>query len=303
MSAVSEETAVAPSKFPAVVYDITAERIAELREIEKAHDPAASTKAYEEACKFRHALVKTRTGMDDKRKEMKADSLAWGRLVDSGYKQWETPLLEIQAKIDAKIKAVDEAKAAKRREKEEAERKALEAELEAKRAAEAAAIKAEQDRIAEANRIEAERLAKIAAEQAAKQREIDEANAKIKAEQEAAQKKIDDAKAEVEAAKRKQEQEERERQIRIQAEKDAAERIEREQKAAAERKAAQERAEAAERARIEAARPDVEKIHELADDIDGIGFPDVSDGKAKLFLAEIDEALESLAKRCRGFKA
>lgn len=290
------------STLPAVTYDISAERLAELEAECKELDPAKSTKAYDESRIVLRKLVTTRTTMDKRRKELKADSLAWGRLVDSEYKKWETLLLAIEEPVAAKIKAVDEAKENARRAKEEAERKALEAELEAKRAAEAAAIKAEQDRIAEANRIEAERLAKIAAEQAAKQREIDEANAKIKAEQEAAQKKIDDAKAEVEAAKRKQEQEERERQIRIQAEKDAAERIEREQKAAAERKAAQERAEAAERARIEAARPDVEKVHELADDIDGIGFPDVSDGNAKLFLAEIHEALEALAERCREFK-
>jgi chromosome segregation ATPase len=303
MATATEETAIATSKFPAVVYDITAERIAELRELEKTHDPAASTKAYDEACKFRQTCVKTRTGMDNKRKELKADSLAWGRLVDSTYKSWETPLLEIESAIDAKIKAVDEAKAAARRAKEAAERAKIEAEVEAKRQAEqaikdaaaaeakrladeeAARVKAENDRIAAANKAEADRLAKIAAEQAAEQ------------------KKIDDAKAEVEAAKRRQEQAEREAAIKLQAEKDTAARIERERVAAEERKAAQERAAAAEKARVESLRPDVEKIKALADDIDGIGFPEVENDKAKAFLTELHDALEALAERCRGFKA
>lgn len=299
MATALEET---KSTLPAVTYDISAERLAELEAECKELDPAKSTKAYGEARVVLQKLVTTRTTMDKRRKELKADSLAWGRLVDSEYKKWETLLLAIEEPVAAKIKAVDEAKKNARRAKEEAERKALEAELEAKRAAEAAAIKAEQDRIAEANRIEAERLAKIAAEQAAKQREIDEANAKIKAEQEAAQKKIDDAKAEVEAAKRKQEQEERERQIRIQAEKDAAERIEREQKAAAERKAAQERAEAAERARIEAARPDVEKIRAFALTLDRIPLPDVTTQAGEVFVDRIRTALIQLSKECAGFK-
>lgn len=300
MTTALEET---KSTLPAVTYDISAERLAELEAECKELDPTKGTKAYDEARIVLRKLVTTRTTMDKRRKELKADSLAWGRLVDSEYKKWETLLLAIEEPVAAKIKAVDEAKENARRAKEEAERKALEAELEAKRAAEAAAIKAEQDRIAEANRIEAERLAKIAAEQAAKQREIDEANAKIKAEQEAAQKKIDDAKAEVEAAKRKQEQEERERQIRIQAEKDAAERIEREQKAAAERKAAQERAEAAERARIEAARPDVAKVNAIAEDLWKIELPKVTNVKAVELVQRIRDTISELADECAGFKA
>lgn len=300
MATALEET---KSTLPAVTYDISAERLAELEAECKELDPAKSTKAYEESRVVLRKLVTTRTTMDKRRKELKADSLAWGRLVDSEYKKWETLLLAIEEPVAAKIKAVDDAKENARRAKEEAERKALEAELEAKRAAEAAAIKAEQDRIAEANRIEAERLAKIAAEQAAKQREIDEANAKIKAEQEAAQKKIDDAKAEIEAAKRKQDQEERERQIRIQAEKDAAERIEREQKAAAERKAAQERAEAAERMRIEAARPDVEKINAFGHELAALVLPQVGDDKALFFVAHLRAELSEIAERCKRFKA
>jgi hypothetical protein len=303
MATATEETAVATSKFPAVVYDISAERIAELRELEKTHDPAKSTKAYDDACKFRQTCVKTRTGMDAKRKELKADSLAWGRLVDSTYKSWETPLLEIESAIDAKIKAVDNAKAAARAAKEAEERAKIEAEVEAKRKAEqaikdaaeaeakriadeeAARVKAENDRIAAAHKVEADRLAAIAAEQVA------------------AQKKIDDARAEVEAAKRKQEQSEREAAIKLQAEKETAERIERERIAAEERKAAQERAAAAEKARVESLRPDVEKINAFALTLQRVAMPDVTTQAGEVFVDRIRTALVQLSKECAGFKA
>lgn len=293
----------AKTNLPAVSYDITPERIAELEAQCQGLDPSKSTKAYDEACVMRRTLVTTRTTMDKKRKELKADSLAWGRLVDSEYKKWETLLLAIEEPIDAKIKAVDNAKAAAKAAKEAEERAKIEAEVRAKEEAarkireeEEAKARAEQEkkdaerraeeaRIAEANRIEAERLAKIAAEQAE------------------AQQKIDEAKAEVEAAKRKQEQEERERQIKIQAEKDAAERIERERIAAEERKAAQELAAAAERARIEAARPDVEKINGFAQVLSTIALPDVKTQAAEVFVDRLRGHLVQLAKECAAFKA
>jgi len=295
----------AKSTLPAVSYDISPERIAELEAKAKDLNPAASTKAYDEACVMRRTLVTTRTTMDKKRKELKADSLAWGRLVDSEYKKWETLLLAIEEPIDAKIKAVDNAKEAARQAKEAAERAKIEAEVEAKRQAEqaikdaaaaeakriadeeAARVKAENDRIAAENKAEADRLAKIAAEQAAEQ------------------KKIDDAKAEVEAAKRKQEQAEREAAIKLQAEKDTAERIERERVAAEERKAAQERAAAAEQARIEAARPDVEKINGLAAKLLFMvsELPSVSSPEALMFVESLRVDLVEIATNCREFKA
>lgn len=298
MSAVVEETAVATSKFPAVVYDITAERIAELREIEKAHNPAASTKAYEEACKFRHALVKTRTGMDDKRKEMKADSLAWGRLVDSGYKQWETPLLEIQAKIDAKIKAVDNAKEEARKAKEAAERAKIEAEIAAQKAEEkriadeaAAAAKAEQDRIAAENKATAERLA-------AQQREIDDSNAKIKAEQAAAQKKIDDALAEIEAEKVRQATAAAE----LEAKRIAA-------KAPPAPPVVEPIAEVGPPPTVPAARKpsakaiDAAAINSVAFALCTIKIPTVSTAKATEFVTQLEHDLSVIVERCREFKA
>lgn len=294
MATATEETTV--SKLPAVNYDISAERLAELEAECATLDPTKGTKAYDEARVVLRKLVTTRTAMDKKRKELKADSLAWGRLVDSEYKKWETKLLAIEEPVAAKIKAVDDAKEAARRDKEEAERKALEAELEAELEARRAAERAEQERIAEANRAEAARL--------------ESERAKLRAEQEAAeavrreeQRKIDEAKAEIEAAKRKQEQDERERLIRIQAEKDAAERIEREQRAAAERKAAQERAEAAEKARIEAARPDVEKINAFAKTIDRVALPDVTTESGEAFVDHIRSVLNQLAQECAEFKA
>jgi hypothetical protein len=281
MSAVAEETAVAPSKFPPVVYDITAERIAELREMEKTLDPSLSTKAYEEACKFRQTCVKTRTGMDAKRKELKADSLEWGRLVDSTYKTWEKPLLEVESAIDVKIKAVDAAKEAKRREREEAERKAIEAELEAQRAAAAAALKAEQDRIAEANRVEAERLAVIAAEQAAAQKKIDDANAILAAEAQ----RIADAAAELEAR-------------RLEAEKAAAP-----PELPASIAPPVISAPAPAPKKVSAKARDVAAINLFALTLSRIPLPDVTTQAGEVFVDRLRTALVQLSKECTEFKA
>jgi len=289
---VAEETAVATSKFPAVVYDISAERIAELRELEATHDPAASTKAYEEACKFRRTCVKTRTSMDDKRKELKADSLAWGRLVDSTYKQWETPLLEIEAKIDAKIKAVDNAKEEARKAKEAAERVKIEAEIAAQKAEEkriadeaAAALKAEQDRIAAEQKAEAGRLAAIAAEQAA------------------AQKKIDDALAEIEAEKARQATAAAELEAkRIAAETPPAPPVVVEPVVKVGPPPSVPVASIAP-GKVSVKSRDAEAIRSVADLIDAIAMPTVTNPKAMAFLTEINEQLDDLAAKCRGFKA
>ncbi len=298
---VAEETAVAVSKFPAVVYDITAERIAELRELETTFDPSLSTKAYEESCKFRQTCVKTRTGMDAKRKELKADSLEWGRLVDSTYKTWEKPLLEIEAKIDAKIKAVEEAKENARKAKEAAERAKIEAEIAAQKAEEkriadeaAAALKAENDRIAAENKATADRLA-------AQQREIDEAIAKVKAEQAAAQKKIDDALAEIEAEKTRQATAAAELEAkRIAAETPPAPVVVPEPIAAPSALAPVVTG-AAPKQSTKAR--DTLAINAVADLIDAIAMPTVTNPKALSFLMEINEQLDDVAAKCREFKA
>jgi regulator of protease activity HflC (stomatin/prohibitin superfamily) len=283
MSAVAEETAVATSKFPPVVYDITAERIAELREMEKTLDPSLSTKAYEESCKFRQTCVKTRTGMDAKRKELKADSLEWGRLVDSTYKTWEKPLLEVESAIDAKIKAVDTAKENARKAKEAAERAAIEAELEAQRAAAAAALKAEQDRIAEANRVEAERLAVIAAEQAAAQKKIDDANAILAAEAQ----RIADATAELEAR-------------RLEAEKAAAPP---EPPAPIAPPVVVTPAPAPAPKKVSAKATDTAAINALAFALCTIALPTVNTPKATEFVLQLNRDLTAMVERCREFKA
>jgi hypothetical protein len=275
MATALEET---KSTLPAVTYDISAERLAELEAECKELDPAKSTKAYEESRIVLRKLVTTRTTMDKRRKELKADSLAWGRLVDSEYKKWETLLLAIEEPVAAKIKAVDEAKEHARRAKEEAERKALEAELEAKRAAEAAAIKAEQDRIAEANRIEAERLAKIAAEQAAKQREIDEAKAEVEAEKQ----RQAAAAAELEAK-------------RIEAEKPVAPPTPVVEVAGP--------PPARGTKKVLAKDCDTAVINSLVFTLGSVVLPQVSTDKALFFVAQLRTDLGEIVERCREFKA
>lgn len=157
----------------------------------------------------------------------------------------------------------------------------------------------------ERNRLEAE---KLAAERAEMQRErekhqaiIDAENARqaaIRSEQEAAQRAI-------EAAQKKLADDEAARQRAIQLETarlEAAEkaRIETEQRIAREAEAARTKAEqeAAAKARAEAARPDIEKLLSVADLIDGIVLPKVSDA-AETQRLQIHELITATTTKIR----
>jgi hypothetical protein len=57
------------------------------------------------------------------------------------------------------------------------------------------------------------------------------------------------------------------------------------------------------RLRIEAARPDVEKLAKLAETLRAIEFPEVATGAAKDLLDDVAEILESAAFKCERFTA
>jgi len=99
-----------------VEYDITTAEIEKLKDSFK-DIPSLDTKEnYEFVRKGISHLRKLRSSLESKRKELKADSLAWGRLVDSKAKEIkaelegiENPMIEAKKAHDDKIEAEKEA--------------------------------------------------------------------------------------------------------------------------------------------------------------------------------------------------
>lgn len=232
-----------------------------------------------------------RCAVENRRKELKADALEWGRKVDAEAKRLTSLLTPIEEHLDAQEKAHDAEKERIKREAEESQRRKLQARVTAMQqcratvdlfkiqqmgdaefdAALQAAIESDQRRRdqEEADRIERERLE-------AERREAEELRMA-----EAREKQL--LEAERLAAERaeldRQRKEQAEAQAKIDAEnrriaddrsaKERAEQAELERINAAERKAA-------EAARIESLRPDREKLMGVVAAIRAIEIPEVS---------------------------
>jgi hypothetical protein len=222
--------------------------------------PATEKEGYELRRKTIADLRKIRTTIEARRKELKADSLAYGRRIDAFAKHWtaqieaiENPLvLEKQAVDEAKEKAKREAEEAERRKQEEEARQRIQAEearLAEIRKQEEAKLAEERDKLRraaellrqEAEAQEAERR-KAEADHLARLQEIDRQQQESAAKQKAEQDRIDAQRREIEAE-----------QFRLGAEKRAKEQAERDQVEAAQRE--KERLERAERIK-----PDLEKL-------------------------------------------
>jgi hypothetical protein len=148
-------------------------------------------------------------------------------------------------------------------------------------------------------KIEEER---IAAEKAAEQAKIDEAN-RIEREAIEAQRKA------VQAERDRLHREEFLRQSKIREEQEAAERLKQEQLEAervAAIKAEQERlaliAEAEEKARIEAIKPDIEKIRAFGDVLRLLPFPDCVSDDAQAFVRTMKQTIDMWAMYCEDFE-
>lgn len=262
------------------LYAITAADV-EARRAEFAAITCTTPDGYED-CRLAIAHCRTtRVAIEERRKELKADSLEFGRRVDRVAKDLTALIEGLEDPLRQRKEAVDEEKAEKKRAAERAEREAIEAVVRAQveaenaaKAAEAAAL-AEQDRILRASeamalaarkevlRAEAEALEMARTEQAAAQAKIAEAN-RIEAERLAAeQAAIDERRREVERL-------EFERLATIRAEekarKDAADKARDDELA----RLARERQLAEIEARREAMKPDREKLHGLADALDAL---------------------------------
>lgn len=223
-----------------------------------------------------------RTAIEKRRVELKADALAWGRKVDSEAKRLTGLLLEIEEPLKAAKNWVDERVERERRAAEAVEQARVEAEAKAKRDAEESAYRAqreaEQAKLSEERkRLDAEREAEVERTRVERER-LAEERAKIEAERKAA-----DA----------------ERQ-KLNAERIRLERIELEA-FQAKRRAEREAKEAAEAARLEAMRPDVEKIQAFGAAIRSITLPEVNSEDGQAFVKQTCIVLISLAASCESF--
>jgi chromosome segregation ATPase len=239
-----------------------------------------------------------RVEVEKVRKELKADALEYGRKVDAEAKRITAMLQPIEDHLTAE----EEAYLAEKERIKNAARLLAEQEARAKAEAEAARLKAEQDRIkaeqeAEARRLQAERE-KLAAERAAIEAERKAAQDKIDADRraiEAEQKRL----ADIEAERIRAEQMERAKaEAAEKARKETEERIARN---AAEAKARRECEEAA-KARVEALRPDREKLLAVAAAIRAIEVPTVS-GEAHDVAVRIRTVLLDAALRVQHLTA
>lgn len=246
-----------------VTYAVTEEQIVET----KARYAALSCdtpKGYEEVRLAIAEVRDARVAVEKRRVELKADALAYGRLVDSKAKELTAMLLEIEEPLKAKKQAVDDEKARIRAEAEAAKRAAIEAEIAAKRAEEE-----EQARLA--REAEEKRLAEVRAALEAERAKLAEAQAALEAARKAEEERIEAAareeRARVEAAKKAEEERQRVERERIEAERRAEEaklaaiRKAEEERLASERRAEEER-QRAERAAIEAERKAVAAARE-----------------------------------------
>lgn len=258
---------------------------------------------YEQGRKAIAILRETRVAIEARRKELKQESLEYGRRVDSVAKELTSLIEEIEEPLKDKKKIVDDEKARIKAEKEAEERRQLEEQLRLEREAEEARLRAEREaeearlraiREAEEARL-AEERARLEAERAELQRQRDAAELAARAERErieaaenAERERMARERAELEAERRalseareRAEREEFERLARIRAEEEAKERAERERVAAEEARLAEAERQAAHQRRVEALKPDTEKLHEFAKRIRALEAPELATDEAR----------------------
>ena len=311
-----------------VKYDITDAAIAEMESIymELTITDLDDKEQFDAVHSARMTVKGKRVEVEKRRKELKADALAYGKVVDAEAKRITGKLEPIEGHLEREEeKVTNEQKRIKaeadRKEKEKIDMRIAglaefgqhlpylpffevagwddakydEVLLEAKEKHEA-----EKKRLAEeeaARKTEIDRLERVRLEQAVESARLAEA-----------QKKIDDAKDRLESEKKaledakKAEQERKDREIfevqakenaRIAAEGAAAEKAQREAREAKE-KADKE---AAEKARQEALKPDKEKLGNWALGLVAIISPDVKDEKAQGIVLWAEAELSNLAEK------
>lgn len=298
-------TTLAPIKF-----EVTKSQLTEI--VSKIGDVTFDTPAnYERGRLALGNLRSLRVGVEKVARSLKDGANDYKKLVDKHSNELIAIISEPEDRLAAAKKVADDEKARLKAEREAAEKAKIEAELRAKREEEERVLR--EAREAEERRLAEERAA-FEAEKARlteEQRKADEAarleRERIAAEQRAEQERLAAERAQFEAeqrafreAKEKAEREEFERQAKIQAEKEAAEKLAREQADAEARRVAELERQEAERLRLEALKPDVERIREFARTIAALRTPEVQSEEAAqasavaaVKLAEVVAELES----------
>lgn len=316
---VEEQTTVAPL----VKYDINEAALA-LMKARCADLSADTSKGYEEVRLALAELRNTRVAIEKRRVELKADALAFGRLVDSEAKRYTTMLIEIEeplsqkkhdvdyekarlkAEVEAKKQAELEAKIRAEREAEEARLLAVREAEEARLATERAQLDAERAALAEERRqaevkaaeahavlVAAERVnaAKIEAERIklADERRAEEerqrATRKVEEDRQRMEREaIEQERRKVVAEREKAERIEFERQAKIKAETEAVAKAERDRLAAAEQAA-----------KLAALAPDIEKVRAFAAAIRALQAPTVKSKQVAACLVAARQGLEQVA--------
>ncbi len=277
-----------------VKFDVSEEQIA--RAGAKCHAMGFDTpQRYEEGRKALADIRRIRVAVEKRRVDLKAEALAFGRKVDTRAKELTALLVAIEDPLAAKKAAVDDEKARIKREAEEALQREADAAARAARELEEARLKAERE--AEQARLSEER-ARLEAERAAfaEERRIADEAGRLEREKLEAERRVVEAagRAEREALeaerravaeeREKNEQIERERQARIKAEADAAARAEADRLAEIERQA-----------RLDAFKPDAQKIGSFAVTLRKVRAPDVRTDEGKRLAAWAIQAISDVA--------
>lgn len=263
MTTALSETTAAPEE---ITYAVTIADLVYVRE-QYAGLVFDTPTGYEEGRVAIGKLRSTRTAIEARRKELKAGAIEYGRKVDAAAKRLTEAIEDIEEPLRAKRDEADRLKAEEKRQREMAELLARDAELKAAREADEARIKAEQE--AESTRLAAERAAfdeareKANAERAA----IEASQAEERARLDAERAELDAKAKAIQDAARAAEEAENRRLAAIQAEKDIAAKAERERVEAAARAAFL----VTEAARVEAMKPDIQRLMEWAGDVRAFG--------------------------------
>jgi chromosome segregation ATPase len=245
---------------------------------------------YEEVRKAIGYCRTTRVAVEARRKQLKASSLEFGRRVDKAAKDLVALIEPIEASLQAKKDAVDAEKERVKREAAEAERRAAEEKVRLEREAEEARLRAERE--VEEARI-AEQRAQLEREQAALAEQKRQLDAQ-RAETERLQRELAEAKT-------KAEHDEAVRQAKIQAEKETAERLERERIEAEERRVREVERQAELARRLDALKPDVEKVRAFAQTISELSAPAVQSAEAQQAVAVAMAALVDVVNGLQAF--
>jgi len=232
-----------------------------------------------------------RVNVEKRRVEFKADALEYGRAVDAEAKRITASLVEVEGHLEAEQRKIDDEKARIKFEREQREK--LPARVQALSNIGEAVDESVLLKLNDAGF--ADLLNRLTAEKLERQRLAQE---KIEREQRAEQDRIDAEKKAIEQARLEAEREKQRQAELEQAKKEAAEQARLDAEREAQRKETArleaERQAKAEAERIEAEKPDKEKLADLSIRILNFPLPEVSTKRAQAKLAKVRKLIDEI---------